>query len=65
MNLPLLPKERGCRSLCFLAEVVTLICVLVLLAGCHTETKQKWLNFFFDGVPQPGATNAVSRTSEP
>jgi len=29
---------------------------LALLAGCATERKQKWLNFFFDGVPAPGST---------
>jgi predicted CXXCH cytochrome family protein len=29
---------------------------LALLAGCATEKKQKWLSFFFDGVPAPGAT---------
>ena len=36
---------------------------LVFLAGCRTETKQKWLIFFFDGVPQPGATNVVAHPS--
>ena len=35
----------------------------MILAGCATETKQKWLTFFFDGVPQPGATNAVAKTA--
>ena len=25
------------------------------LVGCATDTKQRWLTFFFDGVPQPGA----------
>ena len=30
----------------------------VILVGCSTGTKQKWLSFFFDGVPPPGgATN--------
>jgi len=62
MNLPLLPKEKSCRSLRILAEIAGLICSLVLMAGCRTETEQKWLNLFFDGVPQPGATNGVSRT---
>ena len=31
---------------------------LALLVGCKTENKQKWLTFFFDGVPNPNATNA-------
>src|SRR5689334_1611670 len=31
-----------------------LLCGLVIV-GCSTEKKQKWLNFFFDGVPQAGA----------
>ena len=30
----------------------------LILAGCSTpEKKQKWLTFFFDGVPGTGATN--------
>ena len=32
---------------------------VMLLAGCRTDNKQKWLSLFFDGVPQPGATNAL------
>ena len=36
-----------------------LLAGLVLLAGCTGTTKQKWLTFFFDGVPVPGkVTNA-------
>ncbi|HYG34007.1 MAG TPA: cytochrome c3 family protein, partial [Clostridia bacterium] len=32
---------------------------MVVLVGCSTQSKQKWLTFFFDGVPVPGsaATN--------
>ena len=62
MKLPLLPNEKGGRSLRILAVLAGLLCGFVLLAGCRTEEqKQKWLNFFFDGVPLPGATNVVSR----
>jgi predicted CXXCH cytochrome family protein len=32
-----------------------------LLVGCSTHTQHRWLTFFFDGVPAPGATNAVAR----
>src|SRR5437867_3643000 len=36
------------------------LCGLALLLGCATETKHKLLTFFFDGIPQPGAsTNAA------
>ena len=32
----------------------------LLIVGCTTQSKQKWLTFFFDGVPQPGqTTNAL------
>ena len=30
-------------------------CAVALLIGCSSQTKQKWLTTFFDGVPQPGA----------
>jgi|APCry1669188910_1035180.scaffolds.fasta_scaffold09318_2 predicted CXXCH cytochrome family protein len=34
---------------------------LGLMVGCRTETRQKWLTTFFDGVPVPGAiTNAAT-----
>src|SRR5690242_6584346 len=35
-------------------SVVFVVCGLVILLGCTTEKKQKWLNFFLDGVPAPG-----------
>jgi c(7)-type cytochrome triheme protein len=28
--------------------------VLTLLVGCSTETRQRWLPYFFDGVPETG-----------
>jgi len=31
---------------------------VVVLAGCTTQKKQKWLTFFFDGVHGPRGTNA-------
>jgi predicted CXXCH cytochrome family protein len=31
---------------------------LGLVAGCSSQQKHKWLTRFFDGVPEPGATNA-------
>lgn len=35
--------------------------ILVLLIGCSSQTKQKWLTTFFDGVPQGGVrTNRQS-----
>jgi predicted CXXCH cytochrome family protein len=37
---------------------------LLVLAGCVSNTKHKWLNLFFDGVPDPNApkiTNGVAR----
>lgn len=37
---------------------------LVLLVGCATETKNKWLSRFFDGVPAAGATNAPAANPE-
>src|SRR4051812_12984849 len=41
-----------------LPSLFSLVCGLAIV-GCSTEKKQKWLNFFFDGVPRPGAgTNA-------
>jgi len=36
--------------------VIVAGCLLMLL-GCATDSKRKWLTFFFDGVPVPGATN--------
>jgi hypothetical protein len=60
MNFPFPPKRRRTR---LLAGLAGLVCALVFLAGCRTETEQKWLNVFFDGVPQPGATNAAARNN--
>jgi predicted CXXCH cytochrome family protein len=34
------------------------LCCALLVAGCATETKYKWLSRFFDGVPTPGAAPA-------
>src|SRR6516162_9287683 len=49
---------RGRRVIRILPSLVFLLCGLGIV-GCTTEKKQKWLNFFFDGVPKPGAeTNA-------
>jgi len=31
------------------------LCVATGVIGCATENKQKWLSFFFDGVPATGA----------
>ena len=54
-NLRLLGRQAG-------GWFILLGC-LALLAGCATETKQKWLTLFFDGVPKPGAaTNAPVQT---
>src|SRR5690349_1908966 len=51
-TFPLSGIIRVCPSFFCLA------CGLVIV-GCTTEKKQKWLNFFFDGVPQRGGgTNA-------
>ena len=63
MNLPFLSKQKGSPRLRVIACRAGLICGLVLLAGCRTGTEQKWLSFFFDGVPQPGAAKADARTS--
>lgn len=44
------------------AGVACAVFGLAFLVGCSTQTKQKWLTFFFDGVPQPGAhTNAPAQ----
>jgi predicted CXXCH cytochrome family protein len=43
----------------YFPAVIFVLCGLLILLGCTTEKKQKWLNFFFDGVPAPGqGTNA-------
>ena len=34
-----------------LGALLGLVGGLIILAGCRTESKQKWLTFFFDGVP--------------
>jgi predicted CXXCH cytochrome family protein len=39
--------------------VAALLFSWLLLSGCATETKHRWLTFFFDGVPTPGATNSL------
>src|SRR6476620_7790484 len=45
----------------YLPSVIFVVCGLVILLGCATEKKQKWLNFFFDGVPAPGqGTNGTT-----
>src|SRR5215510_8881033 len=45
----------------YLPSILFVICGLVILLGCATEKKQKWLTFFFDGVPAPGhGTNATT-----
>src|SRR6516162_830704 len=36
------------------------ICGALLVAGCKSETKQKWLTAFFDGVP-----SEADRTNKP
>jgi predicted CXXCH cytochrome family protein len=36
------------------------ICAMLLAAGCATETKHRWLTFFFDGVPDPNQTTAAA-----
>src|SRR5262249_6117757 len=33
---------------------VGVLLALLLLTGCSTEARQKWLPFFFDGVPDAG-----------
>ena len=58
MNPPL-TKANFRRRGCTLGGLAGLVCGVMILAGCTTDSKQKWLTFFFDGVPQPGATNAV------
>jgi len=56
-NLRLTGRQAG-------GWLIVLAC-LALLVGCATETKQKWLTIFFDGVPKPGAaTNAPLQTVE-
>jgi predicted CXXCH cytochrome family protein len=35
---------------------------LVILVGCSTQTRYKWLSTFFDGVPEPGSTNHPPHT---
>jgi len=51
------PPRRWRRTL---GALSILVLAALVLAGCHSDTKQKWLSVFFDGVPQPGATNKVS-----
>jgi hypothetical protein len=42
-----------------LPSFIVMLFGLAILVGCTTEKKQKWLTFFFDGVPLPGGgTNA-------
>src|SRR5215831_19295373 len=42
-----------------LPSVVFIIFGVVILLGCSTDKKRKWLTFFFDGVPTAGqGTNA-------
>jgi predicted CXXCH cytochrome family protein len=35
-----------------------LLALCAVFIGCATDKKQKWLTFFFDGVPTTGGTNA-------
>src|SRR5262252_7578229 len=64
-NRPQLRAVRGpsplgccCGLKSALRRWVVGLCLIGALAGCSTEGKYKWLSFFFDGVPVPGATNA-------
>src|SRR5262245_50030200 len=50
------------RHSSFVIRSRSLLLILTLagvVIGCTTEKKHKWLTFFFDGVPSPGATNTV------
>lgn len=53
---------RKCSGRTGIAAAVFI--VLLLLVGCTTETKHKWLSRFFDGVPACSATNAPSAAVE-
>src|SRR5690242_8148925 len=48
-----------------MCALAALACSLAVLAGCSTETKQKWLTTFFDGVPPLGSTNAPATRIAP
>ena len=56
---------QSCESLGLGAgELACADCAHFDVSGCSTQTKQKWLTFFFDGVPVPGAgTNAVPKVA--
>src|SRR5262245_34735761 len=56
--MPFYPDEG--RSKGAIGAWVIGLCVLAVLVGCTTENKHKWLSFFFDGVPAPGATNVTA-----
>lgn len=45
--------------------VLSTFLVILLLTGCAAQTKRKWLEFFFDGVPpeSSNATNSVPATT--
>ena len=54
------------RSVALRYGLAGLFAGLLVLAGCSGPTKQKWLTFFFDGVPVPGAaTNALQAQAAP
>jgi predicted CXXCH cytochrome family protein len=38
---------------------------MVLVAGCASNTKHKWLSFFFDGVPSPRGVPTPLRPEHP
>src|SRR3954454_12913454 len=41
--------------------VLLSLCVAIGVIGCATEKKQKWLTFFFDGVPATGSVTNSPR----
>jgi predicted CXXCH cytochrome family protein len=40
------------------------ICGMLLAAGCTTETKRKWMTFFFDGVPDSQQATATAPSGD-
>jgi predicted CXXCH cytochrome family protein len=55
-------RDHGAKHLReLLPSLFCLLCALAVFVGCTTEKKQRWLTFFFDGVPGPG--DATNRTA--
>jgi predicted CXXCH cytochrome family protein len=52
------PSNRDDRRPPPASLLLVVLCGALMVAGCASETKYRWLSRFFDGVPAPGSTNA-------